>query len=753
MIKSNKKIISLIPIVFIILLGVLVYSNTFNSPYAFDDTDYILNNHSIKDIKNVKAVWEFFTIPSRFVGLYTFAINYYFHGFDVTGYHITNLAIHILASICLYWLVLLLFDLPKLKGSALFSCRKSIALFSALLFISHPIQTQAVTYISQRLASLAALFYILSICLYIKARISKDRPVVFYVFSGIVALLAMFTKETAFTLPFAIVLIELCFSDVKILFTRNNFKTLFVFVTILLAFSLVVPAFFGFSVKNLLAVESISGSHDGDIITPWKYFLTQPSVVAKYLQLIIFPVGQNIDHDFSLTKSPLDLSFLISLVLLCSIFILGLKFFRKRRLLAFGIFWFFLTLSVESSVIAIAHVIFEHRVYLPFVGVCIFVSTGMHMLLRDKSKLLVVLIFIVCMASVFAYKRNEVWKSGLSLWSDSVKKSPNKVRPNLSLAYAYSQEGEYALAMERVNKALQINPNSHKAYNARGALYSSRKQYSQALDDYFAAIKIRPDYTESFFNIGNVYRNLGNTDLALKAYGDAIRIDRHYFNVYINRGSLYGSLKKYDLAIDDFNKALLIRPELPEVYLNIGNIYGLQKDYVTAVKFYDKALERNPVLAKALFNRGNAFELKGDFALAIKDYEEILQTDPRNLEAYNHIGISYLKMDKHEDAISVYSRALVVAPSYTKARFKRAEIFSVLGEYRSAIFDYKEILRSDPRNAESFYRLSLLYNKMKKYKEALEGALKAQYLGYKVPSKIIKTIGIRDIIFLLDLII
>jgi len=197
----------LVHVLLIVILGLIVYSNTFHVPFVFDDAPNIVNNPVIKDLKyfidpaEAKALLFYGPLKIRYAVYLSFALNYKINGLDVTGYHIVNLAIHIINALLVYLIVILTFRTPAVKP--LTGQNKDIswltALFSALLFVAHPIETQAVTYIVQRLASLTAMFYLLSVMSYIKSRISTERftRYTFYAISIISAVLAMKTKETA----------------------------------------------------------------------------------------------------------------------------------------------------------------------------------------------------------------------------------------------------------------------------------------------------------------------------------------------------------------------------------------------------------------------------------------------------------------------------------------------------------------------------------------------------------------------------
>lgn len=366
----------------IILLGIIIYSNSFNCSFHFDDLSNIVANPKIKNLSDISAWWNF--VPSRPVGNFTFALNYHFSQLNVTSWHVVNLVIHLINACLVWWLSRLILSTPAMKGHPIAGKKEVFALFAALLFVSHPLATQAVTYIVQRLASLVAMFYIFSLILYVKARLTnKENRSKYFLFTGsfISAILAMMTKENAFTLPFAIVLFEIFFLQTKKF--SINFKD---FRIILLTAAFVgiiaiIPLKFSFSIFQPIPPQQ------GHLytITPLNYLFTEFSVIIKYIQLLFFPISQKLDYDFPISNNFFEIRTVLSFLFLVSSIILTIFLYKKFRVISFGISWFFLTLLVESSIIPIPNVIFEHRTYLPSVGFCIAVTGALLIIFRDKN--------------------------------------------------------------------------------------------------------------------------------------------------------------------------------------------------------------------------------------------------------------------------------------------------------------------------------------------------------------------------------
>ncbi|MGZ6224600.1 MAG: tetratricopeptide repeat protein, partial [Syntrophales bacterium] len=171
--KPRQTPWSLISVILICLMGIIAYSNSFNCSFHFDDIPTIEKNIAIRNLSNVKAWWGF--CPSRPIGYLSFALNYHFHRLDVWGYHLVNLAIHIANALLVWWLVMLTMATPLMRAQPISRHKGAMALFAALLFVSHPLATKSVTYIVQRLASLATLFYLLSLALYVKGRLGEGN--------------------------------------------------------------------------------------------------------------------------------------------------------------------------------------------------------------------------------------------------------------------------------------------------------------------------------------------------------------------------------------------------------------------------------------------------------------------------------------------------------------------------------------------------------------------------------------------------
>ncbi|MDP2278848.1 MAG: hypothetical protein Q8K51_11550, partial [Nitrospirota bacterium] len=371
---SDTKKIAL-SIILIAASGFIIYSNTFDASFHFDDTLAIVENYAIHrfDIK------EIFSTSSRPILDLTFALNYYFGKLDVFGYHLVNIMLHIANGILLYFILLWTVkfgDSPESTTPHFVLPSPSLShrmpLYASLIFIAHPIQTQAVTYIVSRSSVLSATFYLLALLLFIRAfRASNSslvsRPSSLYLIGAFLAsCLGMGTKQETATLPLMLLIYDFFFiskGDWKAL--KGHYK-----VHLVMFSTLAIVLYLSFSgLQTYISFDYAKGvpmPQEGSI-TSFQYFLTQLHVIPYYIKLLFIPTNLNLDYDWPITRN-IDLQAILFFVLLTFIVVVAIKLYRKASLISFGIIWFFVTLSVTSSFIVIFDVIFEHRLYLPSIG-------------------------------------------------------------------------------------------------------------------------------------------------------------------------------------------------------------------------------------------------------------------------------------------------------------------------------------------------------------------------------------------------
>jgi protein O-mannosyl-transferase len=627
---------SSVHVLIIIVLGLIVYSNTFSSPFQWDDNYSLLKGnpilrdlHYFTDLSRASGFEQYGALKSRYMGFLTFALNYKINGLDVTGYHVVNLSIHIINAILVYFLVFLILGSPALKGSTLRNNVTLIALFTSLFFVAHPLQIEAVTYIFQRFASLVTLLYLLSLLAYGKARLigegsgegeaaggtkGKMRLAAWYAMAVFAALLAMKTKENAFTLPVTLVVFDF-------LFFSGPAKRRVLFLLPFLATMLIIPiTLIGINrpVAEVVGLMTNPAALGYQGMTRDTYFFTQLRVIITYLRLLFFPLNQNLDYDYPLRQSFSDPEVLASFFsLLC---ILAFAFYLNRRagkgdhglrVAAFGVFWFFITISVESSIIPIPMIICEYRVYLPSVGFFLAVTAGIFLVsdrLKDRMSgtgktAAGALTLVVLMLSTAAYARNDMWTSRIRLWQDTVSKSPRKAQAHNDLGTAYLEGGDP----------------------------------DDAIREFRTAAAIAPNYRDALYNLGNAYKNVGALSQAVEAYRRVLFFDPSYAQAHNNLGNIYRDEGFLDKALQEYQTAAMLKPELPQPHVNLGIVYLRSGRLAEAEEELKRAILVRPDYAVAHEVLGEVFLSLGRRDEAVREYSIALSLDPSDARLRNRL--------------------------------------------------------------------------------------------------------------------
>ncbi|MBN1913009.1 MAG: tetratricopeptide repeat protein [Candidatus Omnitrophica bacterium] len=490
---------------------------------------------------------------------------------------------------------------PRMENDKIGKQAGVLSFFAALVFLVHPIQTQGVTYVYQRTASLATFFYLATLVLYAQSWISRRK--IYYIMSLVTLALAMFTKEIAFTLPLAVVLYEIIFLKQQ---GRFPWQRVLPFIIALAIIPLIV-----FIEAKAPPAETLKSLEEAALLDWREYLFTEFRVMVTYIRLLLLPIRQNLDYDYPIYASLLRLPVLASILFLASLFLAAIRLSAKYRLVSFGIFWFFLALLVESSVVPITDVIFEHRLYLPMIGFSLFLSTGLYYLIGNKNlKLMaVVMILIIISYSALAYTRNSVWKDDFVLWDDVVHKSPRKARGyhNRGMAIQASKEGNLLDAIADFNKAIELKADYASAYSNQGRIYQATGDIQKALSYFNKAIQINPKSANYYYNRGVIYQYTKDLTQALADYNKALEFNPQLFAAYNNRGNIYNDRSEFDLAIADYSKAIELDKTHPLIYFNRGNVYYTKKDFIKAIADYSKAIEINFAFAPAYNARAMAY--------------------------------------------------------------------------------------------------------------------------------------------------
>lgn len=616
--KKNMNNFNKIAYILLIVAVIAVYIKSIAYPFQFDDLPFILKNKIFDGNFSISNIFDYSKL--RFIPFLSFGLNHLIGGFNPEGFRIVNILIHIINSALLFSIIQNVFKSPYLKDKFDRQYINYFSLFIALIFALHPMQTQGVVYIYQRLASLVTMLYFFSVLFFLKYKMSEGKSKIQYLLLMVISvILGAFTKENFYTLPLFIFMTNLLLFKQKITIKP---------VIYIPAIIILLVGFVILTSTDFLLQMGYSGYHyTGEQITPFSYLYTQFSVILIYMVKLLVPFSQNIDYDYPLFDTLINIKVILPLILHIALIIFAIKTASKNRLISFGIFWFYITISVESSIIPIHDLIFEHRVYLPMAGFFIALLSMLNHYFKVNygSVFKYPVVVYVMILSVLTFIRLSDWKTAESLWLDSSKKSPEKVRPFDNLGYIYFLDNKMNKALLSYNQAIaNLQPhinniinncpdwytnNVVNTYRNRGLAFVRSKQYQKAISDF------------------NLYEKYNFTDIT----------------IYYERAKAYKQLGEYRKAANDIMKFFTeISPEYPyydEAFKDLGYSLMMLKDYKNAINAFDNAIKLNP--AKWEYYNFRAFcnyNLK-NWDKALSDYNSVLKLDPNNNEAKKNIQI------------------------------------------------------------------------------------------------------------------
>jgi Flp pilus assembly protein TadD len=615
-----------------ILLVFLIYANSLDGPFLFDDENNIKDNAHIRltslspaDI--LKAGLES-PHPRRFVAYASFALNYYFHQYDTTGYRVVNLVIHVATGIILYFLVWTTLSTPTLRSK--YSRAREIALVTALIWLLHPVATQSVSYIVQRMNSMSAMFYALSLLLYARARLASGNKTRWLLLAScaLSGMLSLGSKEIAATLPIFIVLYEwYFFQDLDWSWVKQHYRR----VLALTGLTLLVGLF----ILGSNPLQFILGVYEKRHFTPLERLLTESRVVISYISLLVFPHPSRLclENDFRISHSLFDpITTLFSIGGIVGMVWVAVRTARHARLLSFTIFWFIGNLVIESSIIGL-EIFFEHRTYLPSMFPVLLAVTLIYRHLKHDRVRLGILCMVMILFSIWTHDRNRVWGNPVAMYKDVIQKYPRIPR----------------------------------AYNNLGTYLSRQNQVEKAIPYLYEAVRLRPDYADAHQNLGKALVHLGKLDEGIPHFRKAFRLKPNGSIMLSNLGGALLRQGKNKEATVVLQEALQLDPGIAQTHYNLGvALSNLGRDE-EAIRSYRQAIQLQPDYVDAYDNLGVALFQKNRFDEAFQAFTKGVQIAPDHANVQAHLGIALLQRGRAAEAVSHLGEALRIQPGHADA--------------------------------------------------------------------------------------
>lgn len=605
--------------------GLAAYHNSCAAPFVFDDV-------SIAETPELHQLWP----PRALAGStrplvqLTLALNYAVGGLNVRGYHVLNLAIHVLAALTLFGLVRRTLRTSRLDAE----CGRAAsgrALAVSLIWTVHPLQTEGVTYVVQRAESLMALFYLLT--LYCAARgATSPRGRRWYAAAVAACALGALSKPVIATAPIAVLLYDR-------VFLTGSWRQALRARAVLYA---------GLAASWAVLAWVLAGPHESATtagfsmsdLTPFEYARSEPRVIVRYLRLAFWPRGLVLDYGWPVASGVAAI--VLPALLLAGLGALTVWLFRRRSELGFLGASFFLALAPSSSVIPIKDLAFEHRMYLPLAALIASTVVGGERLVRRavSGELWQVRIAagltaaLVVTLGALTIARNRDYRSAVVMWTDVVGKRPANPRARNNLGDALFDEGRVAEAAAQLREALRLDRAYPDAHNNLGRALAAQGEYADASAHYLEALRLKPDYPEA-------WNNLGAALAEEKRYGEA---EAHYA------------------------QALRLKPDYPEARNNLGVALAGQGRYVEAEAQYAQALRLRPDYAEAYSNVGNVLARQGRVAEAVSQYLQALRISPEFAQVHYNLGLALAAQGRREEAKAHFAEAVRLRPDLDAAR-------------------------------------------------------------------------------------
>ncbi len=560
-----------------------VYANSWSGPFVFDDQASILHNDSIRHLSDLGAIFsppgEGFTVDGRPILNLSLAINYAISGTQGWSYHALNVVIHILAALTLFGIVrrtlgrtIGVRGVGNETGTVGVSDASVLGMAVSLLWALHPLQTESVTYVIQRAESLMGLFYLLTTYCFIRAAEASPGPTAlrWSALSWLACFVGMGTKEVMVSAPLMVFLYDGIFVSAgwrAALLRRWKYYALLALTT-----------------GVLLALALRTGSRGGTSgfgidVTPWMYWQTQFQAVAHYLWLSFWPGTLIFDYGVRWTSGLADVlpyAVIVGLLVVAT----GVALWRRHATGFLGAF-FFAILAPTSIVPGNRQTLAEHRMYLPLAAVIVLVVVGANRLIADahRRKFLATawlpLALIALPLAAVTVHRNEIYRSELTLYRDTVAGRPGNASAHTNLGNALRNARRYEEAIVEYEEALRLRTDSPQVHYDLAGAFSASGQLLQAIVHYEEALRLKPEYAEAHNNLGIALARSGRDGEAIGHLSEAVRLNPASPEAHLNFGLVLIRTGRLSEAIEEYRQTLRLDPGFYRAREAMGNALRL----------------------------------------------------------------------------------------------------------------------------------------------------------------------------------
>jgi tetratricopeptide (TPR) repeat protein len=638
--------------------AVVAYANSFPGPFIFDDSRAVTNN---PNVYTLWPPWKAVLVPTRFVADLSFAVNFALSDLTAADYRITNVLIHVLGGWLLFGIMWRTLSLPRFADRFAVSA-KPLGFAVAMLWVVHPLQTESVTYIAQRIEALMGLFYLLVFYCFIRG-LDSPRPRPWFNASVAACAVGMGTKEIIVTVPLMLFLYDSLFVSTS---WREALRARWkVYLAMLLTLGIFAMLFLMGMAK---AMES--GGLFERAITPWRYLMTQAGVIPHYLKLCFIPTSLCLSYRWPFAQSLAEV-WRPALVVL-GLLVITLWGLLRRRAFAFPLAWLFVILAPTSSVMPLADAAFEHRMYLPLAGVIALVVLGGY---RASERFLqrsprlrawhpAVAILLAALVTVWfvtlTRARNLDYRSEDAIWRDVLKKRPDNYKVAVAVSGALIGESKFEEATTLLTNLFARLPDF-----AKMSFDDIQRQYLQ--NPSLPCV----EYAMGHNNLGVVYLNQSRWEEAKTEFREAMRVFPANYIGYFNTGRIAFFQGNPQDAIKWWKLSLLKKKDDTDCLSLLASTYALQGDQTNAIKYYRNVLKWKPnhpfarsQLAWTLATSADSRIRNGQEALALARALPEMSGDA-SARAYDILAAALAETGRFEEAVACAGQALRLAPKAT----------------------------------------------------------------------------------------
>jgi len=532
----------------LVFTTVAIYYKSLNNDFTnWDDPTYITSNPDIRTLHGDSISYTFNKIFKSYVSgnyhpftMLSYSIEYSMFKLNSKPYHVTNLILHILNAILVFYFIWLL---TKQKWSAF---------ITALLFAIHPMHVESVAWVSERKDVLYAFFSLAALCFYVKFSFARNRKWIFYSISLLLYIFAILSKAMAVCIPVVFILIDF-FRGRRITLKRILEKIPFLLISIV------------FGIIAIIAQKSVNAIQDNTYHNFFERIMFGSYGTLVYLWKLFIPCNLSCYYSYPIKHNGIYPGiFYVAPFAVIALFFIVYRSLRKGKVIIFGFGFFLITVALVLQIIAVGGTIISERyTYIQYIGLFFIIAHFINKFIENKTvklqpykiPLITALIAITIMYSYISFQRTKIWVDSIALWTDAINKYDKEPTSYDLRGNAFYRKEQYDNAISDFTKYIYLKNDKAHVYYDRGLCYIELKKYNEAINDFNSAIRYKPNYAFAYYNKGIVYNDLGEFEEAIKCYNNAIKYFPDYSNAYYNRAGAYYITHQYQYALADALKS------------------------------------------------------------------------------------------------------------------------------------------------------------------------------------------------------